>query len=137
MLLVIDTNIAVAALLRSGNTRTLIFSENFTLCSPDWLKDEIFSHKQEFKKKGNMNEKEFHDALDLLLENITTYPEEEYAHFKQTALKTCPKGHEKDWPFIALAIKLECPLWTNDAALKKQNQAKIMTTKELLYKSKY
>lgn len=85
MLLVIDTSIAVAALLRSGGTRTLIFSENFTLFSPDWIKDEIMSHKQEFKEKGNMDEEEFIGALELLLENINTYPEEEYLRLKQTA----------------------------------------------------
>ena len=136
MQLVVDTNIAVAALLRSGKTRELLFSENFGFCSPDWLKEEVMAHKQEFMKKGSLGEEEFLDALDLLLENINIYPLEEYRQFRQKALMLCPKGHEKDWPFLALAIKLQCPLWTSDSALKKQAEVKIIMTEELAEKSK-
>jgi predicted nucleic acid-binding protein len=39
---------------------------------------------------------------------------------------------EKDTHYVALALKLNCPIWSNDTDLKKQNKVKIYNTKELL-----
>ena len=78
-----------------------------------------------------MAEQEFRMALELELENATAVPVEEYAPFKQKALSPCPKGHEGDWPFLALALKLGCPLWSNDSALKKQSTVKAFSTDDL------
>jgi predicted nucleic acid-binding protein len=132
MQLVTDTNILVAALLRKGDTRKLLFSKKFELFAPDNINTEILHHKEEFKQKGSMTEQEFLTALELTLENVSLVPIEEYASFRQKALSLCPEGHKNDWPFLALALKLSCPLWSNDLALKKQTTIKIHTTTELL-----
>lgn len=134
MRLVADTNIIVASLLRKGQTRNLLFSKRLQLFSPDSVQLEILRHKEEFKQKGSMTEQQFLASLELELENISIVPIEEYCSLKQKALSLCPKGHEEDWPFIALALKIECPLWSNDTALKKQAAIKVYTTTELLQK---
>ncbi|PIN85274.1 MAG: hypothetical protein COV47_03030 [Candidatus Diapherotrites archaeon CG11_big_fil_rev_8_21_14_0_20_37_9] len=36
----------------------------------------------------------------------------------------------KDVPYFALALKLRCPIWTNDKLLKKQKKVKIISTSE-------
>lgn len=136
MLLVADTNIIVAALLRKGSTRDLLFSKAFEFFSPDRLVAEILAHKEEFKQKGSMLEQEFQLALKLELENIAIVPIEEYGLLKQNALSLCPKDHEKDWPFLALALKLSCPLWSNDSALKKQEKITVFSTTDLLKRIK-
>ncbi|HLC79822.1 MAG TPA: PIN domain-containing protein [archaeon] len=130
----VDTNIVVAAILRKGDTRRIIFSKNFELYSPDRLEHEVLKHSEEFMKKANMTKEEFLTAVELALENITILPIEEYVLFKEQAQKLCPKGHENDWPFLALALKYDTPLWTNDIALHKQKEVKIVTTKELIEK---
>ncbi|MDD5162774.1 MAG: PIN domain-containing protein [Candidatus ainarchaeum sp.] len=132
MQLVADTNILVASLLRKGDTRKLLFSKVFELFAPESITLEILAHKEEFKQKGSMTESEFETALALELENVTILPVEEYGLLKQKALELCPKGHEDDWPFIALALKINCALWTQDSALKKQSQVKVFNTTELL-----
>jgi len=132
MQLVADTNIIVASLLRKGQTRNLLFSKRLQVFSPDSVQLEILRHKEEFKQKGSMTEQQFLDALELELENIGIVPIEEYCSLKQKALLLCPKGHADDWPFIALALKIECPLWSNDAALKKQTTIRVYSTAELL-----
>ena len=38
----------------------------------------------------------------------------------------------EDIDFLALSLELNCPLWTNDALLKKQNLVKILNTKEVI-----
>ncbi|MBN2067062.1 MAG: hypothetical protein JW744_01185 [Candidatus Diapherotrites archaeon] len=132
MQLVADTNIVVAALLRKGDTRSLLFSKKVEVFSPDRIGIEILNHKEEFMKKALMNESEFQQAVELLLEEISVIPVEEYSPLKQTALSLCPTGHEDDWPFLALSLKLSCPLWSNDSALKNQLEVKVYSTAELL-----
>lgn len=132
MAYVIDTNIIVAAILREGDTRKIIFSKNFELLSPDRAKLEILKHQEEFMKKTNTTKDEFLTIVELTFEKITIMPFEEYEQFKKQALNICPKGHDDDWPFLALALKLDCTLWTNDKALFSQKQVKTTSTKELI-----
>jgi predicted nucleic acid-binding protein len=37
-----------------------------------------------------------------------------------------------DSPFLALALALNCPLWSNDGHFKKQNLVKTYTTKKIV-----
>ena len=39
---------------------------------------------------------------------------------------------KKDSDFIALCIKLNCSLWTNDVELKNQNRIKTFSTAEII-----
>ena len=132
MQLVADTNVVVAALLRKGDTRSLLFSKKVELFSPDRIGIEILNHKEEFMKKASMSESQFQQALELLLGELSIIPVEEYSSLKQKALSLCPKGHENDWPFLALSLKLSCSLWSNDSALKNQPEVKVYSTAELL-----
>ncbi len=132
MQLVADTNIVVAALLRKADTRSLLFSKEVELFCPDRIGIEILKHKEEFMEKASMNQSQFQQALELLLGEISIIPVEEYSPLKQKALSLCPKGHENDWPFMALSLKLSCPLWSNDSALKTQSGVKVYSTAELL-----
>ncbi|MDO8625461.1 MAG: PIN domain-containing protein [Candidatus Diapherotrites archaeon] len=134
MQLVADTNILVASMLRKGDTRKLLFSKKYEVFTPDETRIEILDHKEEFKQKGRMTEEQFQLALETELQNTTILPTEEYVSFKQKALSLCPQGHEDDWPFLALALKIDCALWSNDSALKKQSVIPVVTTTELLSK---
>jgi len=134
MQIVLDTNILVASLLKKGPTRAALFSKKFELFSPDNATAEILRNKEEFKRKSSTNERDFTDALELIFENISVVPIEEYAGFREKALSLCPEKHKDDWPFIALALKLGSPLWSNDSALKKQKEVAVYSTSELLEK---
>lgn len=137
MQFVVDTNIVVAALLRKGDTQKLLFSNLFEFFSPDFIRVEVLKHRQEFMQKASMNEAEFLNALELAFENIVVAPPEEYLQFEEKALSICPEGHKDDWPFIALSLKLDCAVWSNDSALKRQQKIKVFSTKELLEKIKF
>ena len=132
MQLVADTNAIVAAFLRQGDTRKLLFSKKFEVFSPERIRFEMLANKEEFKEKASMTGEEFHEALELEMEHITIIPVEEYKPFRKSALEICPEGHKDDWPFIALALHLNCSLWSNDKALKKQNKVKVYSTEELI-----
>ena len=38
----------------------------------------------------------------------------------------------KDTSYFALALKLNCPIWSNDKKLKEQNKIKIYSTEEIV-----
>ena len=41
-------------------------------------------------------------------------------------------SHETDIPFLALALELDIPLWSNDPHFKQQSLVKVFTTEELI-----
>ncbi|HJH25486.1 MAG TPA: hypothetical protein C5S37_01660 [Methanophagales archaeon] len=54
----------------------------------------------------------------------------EYRGFLSDA-KTIPPDPD-DVDFAALALKLDCPLWSNDKELKQQSVVKIFSTSDLI-----
>lgn len=132
MQLVADTNIILGGLLKPSVTQKMLFSEKLSLSLPEYSLAEIEKHSGEFARRMGKTRAEFETSLTLILSNIAVVPCGEYAQLKQRALHLCPQGHEDDWPFLALALKLSCPLWSNDAALKKQGEVRVFSTAELL-----
>ena len=37
-----------------------------------------------------------------------------------------------DAPYIALALKLNCPIWTNDSDFKNQKRIRVLSTEEII-----
>ncbi len=52
------------------------------------------------------------DSLPLL---VVPVPYDVYGGVEQAARKRLTGRDEKDWPFLALALQLNCPIWTEDA----------------------
>lgn len=131
MILVVDTNIIIAAALRPGITQELLFKDLFQFYSPEFVKDEIEKHKTEIMKKSGFTEYEFETVFSLLFSEITIVPSKEYSHLKNEVLRFSPD--REDWPFLALAKHLHAVLWSNDSDLKKkQDIIRVITTTELL-----
>lgn len=62
-------------------------------------------------------------AIDQLLERevlgrlpmlVTPVPQEVYAILETEARQRLAGRDESDWPFVALALTLNCPIWTED-----------------------
>jgi predicted nucleic acid-binding protein len=45
---------------------------------------------------------------------VPPIPQESYADLEQEARRRLRGRDEADWPFLALALRLECPIWTED-----------------------
>jgi len=71
-------------------------------------------------------------AVDTLLSNIVLVPEESYRPYMRVAVELMRGIDEKDSPFIACALALGLPLWSNDRALKAQQRVKVYSTDEIL-----
>ncbi len=132
MQLVVDTNILLSGLLKPAATQKLLLSPNNILFLPEYSLREVEKHAEELTKRMEITRKDFEILLFSLLRNVKLVPEEEYNSFKTQAISLCPEGHEDDWPFLALALKLGIPLWSQDSALKKQSKVTVYTTTELM-----
>jgi len=129
--LVIDANVVISALISSeGKTSELIFSNMLNLFAPDMLFDELGEHKKEILLKSGLSADDFVSAFSLLRSRIGVVPVLEFKQYLLQAKIVCPD--EGDIEYFAVAIRLGCPIWSEDKALKKQDVVKVLNTSELL-----
>ncbi len=133
MLLVVDANIVMAALIAGkGKTVDLIFSEEIGIIAPEFLLEELEGHKSEILAKSGLSEPELGTQLALLQKRITFIPLPEFEEKVDEAYGLSPD--KDDVLYLALGLKHDCGIWTNDKALKKQGAIKVYTTGELVKK---
>lgn len=118
--IVVDTNIVFKALrLKNSFIREVLNQEKFHFYAPKFLLVEIFKHKEKILKNNTQQEEEFYEYLNLLLQKITFVNEDiiSIGNYME-AYRLCKEIDEKDTPFVALALELECDLWTFDQPIK-------------------
>lgn len=130
MLLVADTNILISFFNEKSTARNLAISSSLELCSPKTALHEINKHKQDILDAFSLSEGQFSFALKLLNATVQFAETEEYRRFLSRAIRACPDPDDID--FFALAMKLGCPLWSEEKRLKKQPKVKVFSTGELL-----
>ena len=130
MELVIDANILFSALIKDGVTVEILFNENLKLFAPEFLFKEFKKYEKVITEKTSRTQKELDKILMITKELIVIQSKEEYQHLLKKAKNISPD--HKDAPYFALALKLNCPIWSNDKKLKEQNKVKVHSTHELL-----
>lgn len=131
MELVIDANILMSALIATeGKTYDLIFNEKVKLFSVDKLLGELKKYKAEILKKSGLSEYDFELFLSLISAEIEFVPYSESEKFSPDAKKIAPD--QNDTEYFALALKLNCAIWSNDKRLKQQDKIKVYSTEDLV-----
>ncbi|MDO8460566.1 MAG: PIN domain-containing protein [Nanoarchaeota archaeon] len=135
MQLVVDANILFSFFRKDSLVREIIINPNLKynlkLFAPEKILVEIDKHKKEICEKARITKEEFNFPREVLEIFIKIIQNEVWQDKISEANKLLP-DHLKDAPYLALALKLDCGIWSYDNALKKQSQVKIFTTKELL-----
>jgi len=127
--LVIDSNILFAALLKESGTSGILFKHK--LYAPEFIFEEFRKYLSYLKGKTKRTDENFDELFDLFERNVMLIPKEEIYPFIERAEKISPDS--KDVPYLALAVKLRCSLWSNDRDLKeKQSVIHVYSTKELI-----
>ena len=132
MRVVIDANIVLAALMKPSKTQELIYSKKLQLISPEFCLKEIRKYSGLIAEKSGKTIEQTELSIELIFSEIKLIPKQDYYMHKQTALKLIKD--KKDWPFLALAIAENTPIWSNDKHFQDQQQVKTYTTKELIEK---
>ncbi len=133
MELVVDANILVAGFLRTAITRELLLDERLPLSIPEFgLREaELVLTTPRFRRRlGSLPVVEIRWLLSQLTARIRILPSSAYHHCQAEARRITPDPD--DAPYLALAIQLRMPLWSNDAALRAQRVVMVYTTQELL-----
>jgi predicted nucleic acid-binding protein len=133
MKIVVDANILFSALIKKDSfTRKFLVNDRFELYTSEFFFEEYTKHLATIAKKTKLSERDIRDLLNefLLEAKIRVFANPELESFREEAEKICPDPD--DVFYFQLALKLDCPIWSNDKALKKQDKIKIYTTKELL-----
>ena len=133
MELVIDANILFAALIKKSGTSEILFKHK--LYAPEFIFQEFNKYKNELKYKTHRNEEDFNELFSIFKRTIILIPKEEIDPYIKKAENISPDI--KDIVYLALAMKLNCAVWSNDKHLKeKQKEVKIYSTEELFNMSR-
>lgn len=129
MILVIDANPFIAGFLRNSTSRRIILSDKVMLCSPDWLIDELDRNASELMEKFP-NKADFSGTRSMLLGFVKIVSFKEYSLYLDEASKLTK--HSKDIPYFALALSLNCPIWSDEKSFKQQSKVRVYSTSELI-----
>jgi predicted nucleic acid-binding protein len=134
VLLVIDTNVVLSALLSGSKTFDVFLAnkrvKRFEFIAPEFLFFEIGKHLGEILKRSKLSPEELAKVFGFIKEEIDFIPFKEFNECANEAGKIAP--HIKDVQYFTLALKLNCPIWSNEKAFKKQSRVKVLSTKELI-----
>ncbi len=126
---VVDANVIFAVLIKDSFSYNLLFSGRFHLFTPEYIFTEFEKHKEEILGKTERTTEDFFRLLEILKRRITLVPLEELTEYVEEAEKITPDSN--DMAYFALALKLNCAIWSNDKKLKEQDKIKIYHTHEL------
>ena len=134
---VIDTNILISALIKDDSvTARIIKSGIFEIYYPEDGMFELEKYRDYIikKRKKALQRKSFDYALGFLLESIIVIPSSLYEDKIRRAYEIMRDIDEKNTPFLALALKLQCPIWSNDGDFEEQNLVEVYKTSYILRK---
>jgi len=94
------------------------------------LFEEIEKHKKEILQKSGLSDSEFDLFFSIVSSRINLLPKNEFKDFVKKAIKITPD--KNDTEYFALALKLNCAVWTNDKKLKEQKEVKVYSTEEVI-----
>ena len=133
MELVVDTNVLIAGFLRSALTRELLLDERLALWAPEYLLTEaerVLLSPRLRRRLGPLSPQDIRALLMQLTARIRILPASTF-HLKRPEAKALVADQE-DAPFVALALHLRLPLWSNDAPLRAQRVVHVYTTDDVL-----
>ena len=134
-ILIVDASILFSFFKRDSNRRAAIeelSTLGYKLISPGFEFKDLAGNEEIIKKYGKINELSFSFLFSLLESKIESFPDNVYKEFLAEANKISPHAEgTNDDPYFALALTLNCPIWSDESAFKEQDKVKVLNTKEL------
>jgi len=129
--LIVDTSVLIPFIITDGITRRLILEGRFGLYTVNEALVEIWESKDEWNRR-KMSDQTIKKLIDLMLTRITIIPDEDFKDLIKEAYSIMRGVHVNDTPFLAAAMHLNSPVWSNDAHFKKQKKVKVYSTRDIL-----
>lgn len=138
MKLVVDSNV-LFTFFWEGSVFKNFVNTPVPLFSPEYALEEINKYSLELMKKTSLSKERFKRLKQELALKVEFISLKEYSplfHKALTIVSKSPKNEYeefvKDIDFFALALMLNCPIWSNNKLLKKQSKVIIFNTKEII-----
>lgn len=114
--IVLDANILVRAVLgRRVRELLLEHAEHIKFFTPDVAYEDAKKYLPGLLDKRGVSEVVVVQVLDQLQSIIQVIDSEIYGAMKTQALQRITSRDADDWPVLACAMALNCPVWTEDA----------------------
>ncbi len=138
MRLVVDSNVLFTFFWKNSVLRNTL-NKSTELFAPEYALEEINKHSSELIKKVSCSKSEFKKLkMDLALK-VKFIPLEEYSSAFPRVLSIADRLSKKEYiefvediDFFALALKIRCPIWSNDKLFKKQSKVLVFNTGEII-----
>jgi len=133
--LVVDTNILISALLKDDSLTARLLRINACsyyypwdgLTEIDYYREYIISKRSKYIQSSS-----FEHALQFVLGSVNIIPSEMYSYRMKDAFILMKDRDPKDTPFLALALQLGSPIWSNDRHFKDLKAVNVFSTETLL-----
>jgi len=107
----------------------LLFDSRLELYTPQHILAEFRKYEPLILRKTTRSSEEFITILHSLNKVIKVIEEHEYSQYLELAKRISPDLD--DAIYLALALKLKCPVWSNDKKLKQQEHVAVINTLDL------
>ena len=137
MIIVLDANVIIAALLGSRGKLTILTSQNHKFYAPSFVIEEIRKYKQEICNRMNWTDDEFNTYFDALMFFINLLEYNEYAQYMEKASNAIKKRDITDADYLACAILLNADfIWSEDKDFSEQKLVKVKSTAQFIEDNK-
>lgn len=135
MILIVDANELFAGIITKGKgfqswTLDILFSDKVEFYAPLRLLVELEKNKEEIMAKSRFSDKDFDIFVGIIKLRINFITLDDFSDKIAEARGLAP--HLKDVEYFALALKLDCAIWSEEKAFKKQSEVKVFNSRELV-----
>ena len=137
MIIIVDVNIILSALIKDSTTREIIVKSNFEFYFPEPSLQKIRKYKEYIKQKSNISQLEFLKLFYSLIRFIKIIPKEEILSNWNKAKEIMEHIDPEDTTIVAAALsKNDAVIWSDDKHFEQQNKITIFKTRDIvdLYK---
>ncbi len=130
MLIVADANELFGALISRRKTLDIFLDDSFEIVSPEFILKEFDKRKDSILRKTGLTDKEIISFFILLTPKIKFFKTDDFKYFLEEAKLISPDPNDVE--YFALALKLNCSLWSEDKKLKTNGKVKVLSTSDLI-----
>ena len=116
--IVLDANILLRSILGRHVRRLLDeYAERIAFFAPDLCFAEARRYTKEIAEKRRISVERAFATLDEIGKIVTSVEASVYSHLEEDSRERVRLRDPDDWPVVALALLLDCPIWTEDRDL--------------------
>ncbi|MEK6825551.1 MAG: PIN domain-containing protein [Nanoarchaeota archaeon] len=131
MNIIIDTNILFSFMNPKSMASFIFESGDLEFIAPKFILSELDEHSEECQRKSSLSSLQFKERRSWVESRIIFVDSENYKSSLKKAVRLI--SDLDDAPYLALALHLHLPIWSNDPHFKEQQIIPVFTTKELLF----